>query len=206
MHELDAERLAVGAAQDREDLAQRREFEARAPCRGRSAVEVGFGEAVGARIELLLALVAARARADRDWHGSGRACGRRGSASARGSNRASPAARRRPRSRRPWPAPCALILSPTAFSTSPQSPSSAATSSPSAQRPVAAAATTGRRRSRTTSRAVVLQALEEGPPLGVDRGRIGLVAGMEVFDIGGVAAVEERGAGERRVRVLARHR
>ena len=35
--------------------------------------------------------------------------------------------------------------------------------------------------------------------------RVGLVAGVEVFDIGGVAAIKERGAGESRIRVLARH-
>ena len=52
---------------------------------------------------------------------------------------------------------------------------------------------------------IVLQALEERLPLGVDRLRIGLVARIEVFDIRGIAAVEERGEGEGGVRVLARH-
>jgi hypothetical protein len=28
---------------------------------------------------------------------------------------------------------------------------------------------------------------------------------LELFDIGGVAAIKERGAGKRRIRVLARH-
>ena len=53
-----------------------------------------------------------------------------------------------------------------------------------------------------TSRAV-LQAAEEVAPLGIDRIRVGLVAGVEVFDVGGVAAVEKGGECESRVRVLA---
>ena len=57
VHELDAERLAVGAAQDGEDLAQGREFEAEHLVEEDLAVEVGLGEAVGARIELLLVLL-----------------------------------------------------------------------------------------------------------------------------------------------------
>ena len=49
VHELDAERLAIGAAQDGDDLAHRREFEAEHLVEEDLAVEVGFGEAVGLR-------------------------------------------------------------------------------------------------------------------------------------------------------------
>src|SRR4029077_1185201 len=52
---------------------------------------------------------------------------------------------------------------------------------------------------------IVLQALEERLPLGIDRLRIGFVAGVDVLDIGGIAAVEERGEGEGGVGVLAGH-
>ena len=52
VHELDAERLAVGALADRDDLAQGRVFEAEHVIEEDLAVEIGFGEAVGARIEL----------------------------------------------------------------------------------------------------------------------------------------------------------
>jgi hypothetical protein len=38
---------------------------------------------------------------------------------------------------------------------------------------------------------IVLEGPEEGLPLGIDRGGILLVAGVEVFDIGGVRAVQE---------------
>ena len=63
VHELDAERLAVGALTDRDDLAQRGEFEPEHVVEENLAVEVGFGEAVGARIELLVVL--ARLEAER---------------------------------------------------------------------------------------------------------------------------------------------
>jgi hypothetical protein len=51
--------------------------------------------------------------------------------------------------------------------------------------------------------AVVLQAFEKRAPFGVDRRRIGFIAGLELFDIGGVAAIKKRTAGESRIRVLA---
>ena len=57
MHELHAERLAVGAAKDGEDLAQRAEFEPEHLVEKDRAVHVGVGEAVGARIEVLLVMV-----------------------------------------------------------------------------------------------------------------------------------------------------
>jgi len=57
VHELDAERLAIGAAKDRENFAQRAEFEAEHAVEKDLAVVVRFGEAVGARIEILLVMV-----------------------------------------------------------------------------------------------------------------------------------------------------
>ncbi len=48
----------------------------------------------------------------------------------------------------------------------------------------------------------VLQAAEEVAPLGIDRIRVSFVSGLEVFDVGGVAAVEKGGECESRVRVL----
>ena len=58
VHELDAERLAVGALQDRDDLAQRAVFETDDVIEEDLAIVVGIGEAVGARIELLVILLA----------------------------------------------------------------------------------------------------------------------------------------------------
>ena len=54
--------------------------------------------------------------------------------------------------------------------------------------------------------AFVLQRFKEGAPLGFDRRRIGFELGVEVFDVGGVAAVKKRSAGEGGVGVLTGHR
>ena len=51
----------------------------------------------------------------------------------------------------------------------------------------------------------VLQALEELLPLGVDRGGVFLVAGVDFVDVGGVGALQKRGESKGGVRVLARH-
>ena len=51
----------------------------------------------------------------------------------------------------------------------------------------------------------VLQALEELLPFGIDRGGVLLVAGVEFVDVGGVGALQEGGEGKCGIRVLARH-
>jgi hypothetical protein len=56
VHELDAERLAVGALTDRDDLAHGAEFEPEHLVEENLAVEVGLAESVRARIELLVVL------------------------------------------------------------------------------------------------------------------------------------------------------
>ncbi len=56
VHELNAERLAVGAPQDRDDLAQRAELEPEHVIEEDAAVEVGIRESVRARIDLLVVL------------------------------------------------------------------------------------------------------------------------------------------------------
>ena len=53
VHELDAERLAVGAAADRDDLAQRAELQPEHAVEKYPAIEIGISEAVTARIEFL---------------------------------------------------------------------------------------------------------------------------------------------------------
>src|SRR5664280_676315 len=56
VHELHAQRLAIGAAQDGDDLAHGRKFEPEHLVEENPAVEIGFGETVGARIELFFVL------------------------------------------------------------------------------------------------------------------------------------------------------
>src|SRR4030081_1033431 len=57
VHERDAERLAVGPAKDRKNLAQRADFEPEHLVEKDWAIHVSVGEAVGARIEVLLVMV-----------------------------------------------------------------------------------------------------------------------------------------------------
>src|SRR5262249_60463247 len=54
MHEFDAKRLTVGAAQNGDDLAHRCEIETQHLVEENLSVEIGVRESVGARIELLL--------------------------------------------------------------------------------------------------------------------------------------------------------
>ena len=63
VHELDAERLAVGALADRDDLAQRAVFEPEHVIEEDLAVEIGLRETIGARIELFA--IARRFNAER---------------------------------------------------------------------------------------------------------------------------------------------
>ena len=60
VHELDADRAAVGLAQDLDDLAERRLLEAEHVVEEELAVEVGVGEAVGLGVELRVVLSPAR--------------------------------------------------------------------------------------------------------------------------------------------------
>ena len=131
VHELDAERLAIGALAGCATISRMvRELQAEHVVDEDRAVAVGLGEAVVGRMQLLVVVARLEVQRDRDWREDGRARGRRGSASGRGPNRASPAGSGRRRSRRPCRCACALILSPTARSTAAQLPSSAETSSP----------------------------------------------------------------------------
>ena len=81
VHELDAERLAVGPLQDGDDLADGAELEAEHLVEEDRAVVVGFREAVMGGVKLAVVAVGAglQPERDRDWRGGGRASGRRGS-------------------------------------------------------------------------------------------------------------------------------
>ncbi len=93
VHELDPERLAVGALEDRQHLAQGAELEAEHVVEEDRPVEIGIGESVAAGIELLGVL--ARLEAERIEIGMEMAAhaDRHGSASGRAPNRGSPAGR-----------------------------------------------------------------------------------------------------------------
>src|SRR4029079_7078724 len=63
VQKFDPQGLAVGTAQDGDDLAQRAEFEAKDLVEKDRAIEIGLGETVGARIKFLL--VVRRRQAER---------------------------------------------------------------------------------------------------------------------------------------------
>ena len=189
VHELDAERLAIGAAQDGEHLAHGREFETEHLVEEDLAVEVGLGEAVGARIELRLGLlrleserielgveVAADAvgadqhqRVDRIARGLLHLRGRQLDALAL-------------RLGLDLVADGLLDLAPVAGQRRDQLAVGVRNIRPPPRRAAGVALDVA---------LVVLQAFEERAPLGIDRGGIGFVAGVELFDIGGVAAIEK---------------
>jgi hypothetical protein len=188
VHELDAERLAVGAAHDGEDLAQGRELEPEHLVEEDPTVEVGLGETVAARIELLLVLLGLEPERIEP--------GVEVAADAVGANehqRVDRVARRLLHiGRGKLDAPSLrlgldlvadglLDLGPVAGQRRDQiaigvqnrPPPRRATGVPEHVGPL------------------VLQAFKERAPFGVDRRGVGLVAGLELFDIGGVAAIKK---------------
>ena len=204
VHELDAERLAIGAAQDGDDLAHRREFEAEHLVEENLAVEVGFREAVGARIELLLVRLLLNAeRIELGVEMAAHAVG------ADQHQRVDRIARRLLhvgggdfdalglRLGGDFFAETLLGLRPLPVERRHQV-------AVRPQRPIRFLPGGAARAFFDVGRRI-LQAGEELAPFGVDRSRVVLVFGVEVFDVGGVAAVEERSAGEGCIGVLAGH-
>ena len=204
VQKLDAERLAIGAPQDGDDLADGAEFEAEHLVEKDRAVEIGLAEAVGARIELLLVLdrleperieigveMAARP-IGADQHQRPDGVARRPLDVGRGKLDAAAL-----RLRLDLDADAVADLGPVAVERRDEiAARQRRPIGPGPRRAVRVLFNVG---------SVVLQALEERLPLGIDRLRIGFVAGIEVFDIGGIAAIEERGEGEGGVGVLAGH-
>ena len=204
VHELDAERLAVGAAKDRKDLAQCPDFEPENLVEKDRAVHVGVGEAVGARIEVLLVVVWLEAeRVEIGVEVPARAVGAdqhqgvdriaRGlldlgagelDASALGAR--------------------LQLVADRLFDLVPIAIEGRDEFAARRLRPV-------RPRPRGPFGAlehigtIVLQALEECLPLGINGLGIVLVAGIEVLDIVGIAAIEERRMGEGGVGILTGH-
>ena len=204
VQKFDAERLAIGAPQDGDDLADGAEFEPEHLVEKDRTVEIGFAEAVGARIELLFVLD--RLEPERIEIGVEMAARPIGADQHQRPYRVA----RRPfdvgggkldaaalRLRLDLDADAVADLGPVAVERRDEIAARQ-------RRPIGPAP---RRAARVHFNvgSVVLQALEERLPLGIDRLRIDFVAGIEVFDIGGIAAIEERGEGEGGVGVLAGH-
>ena len=204
MQKFDAQRLAIGAPQDGDDLVQRAEFEAEHVVEKDRAVEIGLGEPVGARIKLLL--VVRRRQAERIEVGVEMAAGAIGAdqheRAYRVAGRALDVGRGkrdafRLRLRLHFAADCSAGLGPLPAER--LSKVSGLGLRPARPGPGRAPGAFGH------VAAVVFQALEERPPFRVDGGGIGFVASVKVFDISGIAAVQEGGESKGSVRVLARH-
>ena len=206
VHELDAERRAIGAAQDLQHLADGREFQAEHVVDEDRPVVVGLGEAVARRVQLLVVAAAARGRADRGWRADGRASGRRGSSSGRGWNRASPGRPSSSETSTPRACAPALIFSPSCRLDARSSWCRRRRrsrrwrwSGQSLRRHF------GPRASAITASFGSFSVAKKLAPAGIDRCRVLLVAGIEVFEVGGVAAVEEGGLLEGFVRFSSCH-
>ncbi|MEY9295032.1 hypothetical protein ABH979_008106 [Bradyrhizobium ottawaense] len=208
VHEFDAERLAIGALADRGDLAQRAVFETEHVIEEDLAVEIGFAEAVGARIELFA--VARSFDAERielgvevtahavgaDQHQGADGIARRLEQVGGGEAGA-------------FVASLCLRLggdlgTDRLLDFGPVAVEGGGEIVLRGQRPVGALPGWARGVLPDVG-GLVVQALEELLPLGVDRGRVLLVAGVDFVDVGGVGALQKGGQGKGCVRVLARH-
>ena len=169
------------------------------------AVEIGLGEAVGARIEFLA--IARRLDAERIELGVEMAAHAVGPDQHQGADRI---ARRlmdigRGQSRCPWPAPWRR-----SWRRRPFRPAPSCRRAPRSGRRAASAAScpgprTAPRRSFATSAGWSFRLLKNSCHSASTEAGIFLVAGIEIVDVGGVGALQKRGEGKCGVRVLARH-
>ena len=205
MQELEAQRLAIGAAKDGDDLAQRGELQPEHVVEEDLAVVVGLAEAVGARIELLVVAercqpqrveigvqVAARPVGADQHQGADRVA--RGALNVGGGQVDAPRLRLRPD-----------LVADRLVDFAPVAVEGGDELAARQLRPVGPFPRGAARVSFDVAR-IVLHALEKRPPLGIDRARVGLVARVEVFDVGAIATVEKGREGKGRVGVLTGHR
>ena len=204
VHELHAQRLAIGAAQDGDDLAHGREFEAKYLVEEYLAIEVGISEAVGARIKLFFVRLLLNAerielRVEMAAHAVGADQHQRVDRIARCLLHVG---------RRDFHALGLRLgryfFADTLFGFRPLPVERRHQIAVWTQRPIRLLPGSAARAFFNVGRRV-FQAGEELAPFGVDRSGVALEFGVEVFDVGGVAAVEERGAGEDGIGVLAGH-
>ena len=190
VHELDAERLAISALADRDDLAQRAVFEAQHVVEEDLSVEIGFDKSIGARIELFA--IARRLDPERIELGVEVTAHAIGADQHQGANRI--ARRLVDVGGRHFRALGLCLggdlVADGLFDLRPVAVKRGGQLVARRQRPVVAAP--GRAFGVLLHvRRGVLQALEELLPFGVDRGGVLLVAGIEVVDVGGVGALQK---------------
>jgi len=205
MHELDPERLAISAADDRQDFAQGAELEPKHPIKKDRPVVIAVAETIRSGIEILLVTLrlepkrvemgmkvpARPIRANEHQRANGVACrllhfggGEFDAGTLRA--RLDLVADSRVYLR---PAICAECGCEIVARN--KRPVGALPGRPACGFP--------------DRRAVFFQRLEEGAPLGVERLRIGLEAGLQILELACIPAVQERTPGERDVAFLTRH-
>ena len=196
VQEFDAERLAIGSAQNGDDLADGAEFEAEHFVEKDRAVEVGVGETVGARIELFFVVRREAERIEIGVEMAARTIGADQHQGAHGITRRALDIRARNRGRAWGGFRGRLGLG-----------GDLAGNDLLRRRPIAIErrdefAIGGDRPARSlpgwTVGAmlhhawIVVQGFEKRPPLRIDRRRIGPVSLLKLFDIDGIAAIQKR--------------
>ena len=180
VHELGADMPAIGALQDAQHLAERAVFEAERAADIDRPVEVGLGEAVGLRLEL--GMLAPRDELERIELGDEMAA------------RAIGADQHAQADRVALSGDELLLRQPTFRRRCGQGGRAVG------PRP-GGPARLGEHRGL-----VVVEAREESLPFRIERGRVPLVACMQICEIGGVSAVQERRAEKHVVQFVSRHR
>ncbi len=205
VHELHAQRRAIGSPQDFQHLRYGGEVQPQHHVEEDAAVVVGLREAVGMRVQFLV--VAQRRNAERVEVGMQVAAHAIGADHHDGADRIARRAEQFVAAQidaaglRPgldFFADVALHLQPVAVEGGNQL---AVDRDRPARLPPGRAA-----RLAQHVGPVVLQVLEKGLPAGLHRRRVFLVAGVKLFEIGGIAAVKEGGALEGFIRLLPCHR
>ncbi len=204
MQKLDAQRLTIGAAQDADDLTDGAEFKAEHLVEENRPVEIGFAKSIRPRIELFL--VIRRLQAERIEVGMEMPAGAIGADQHERPYRVAGGALNVGGGKLDALGLC-LRFDLRAERLADFGPVAVERRDELAalwRRPVGTAP-------RRTIGAfdhvagVILEALEEGVPFGIDRFWVGFVARIQVFDVRGVGTVKERCESEGSVRVLARH-
>src|SRR5690348_5579038 len=204
VEELDAERLTIGPAQDSDDLAHRAEFEPQHMIEKNPAIEVDLAESVRARIELFFVL--GRFETERIEIGVEMAARPVGANEHQRPDRIAGGALDFVRSdvNTAGLGLCFQLAADRRTGLLPTGIQRAGECIRGKRRPVRPLPRWPLRVALDVA-AIVFQALEKRLPRRIERFRVGLIAGVEVFDIGSIAAIEERGTGESGIGVLARH-
>ena len=204
--ELEADRAAIGAAQDRQHLAHARKFEPEHMIDENLAVVVGLVEAVGRRMQLLVILL--RLEAERIEIGVQMAAHAIGANHHQRAHRVAGGAANLVfawgRLRRGFDGLGAQLLGDSLLRRRPVAVERVDEVALGRLGPIGLLPRCALR-GLFDARRIVAERSEKIPPAGLDRQRILLVLRLQGFDIGAVGAIKERGLQQRLIDVLAGH-